>query len=119
MGFINNLNRLLKDRNMSKAELARLSDIPYTTVIGFYERGTDNVRLSTLIKLTECFGITLDELIDDKKVNNTPSDIRLQRITDNYHKLNGAGRDSLAEYSDLLAGSPVYTDVEKNGTDGS
>ena len=39
--------------------------MPYTTIDGFYKKGADNAKLSTLKKLCAYFGCTLDYLADD------------------------------------------------------
>lgn len=71
MSFITRLEYLMKKNGISsKAELARLSGIPYTTIDGFYKKGTDNIKLSTLRKLTDCLHCSLDFLIDDVKGQN-------------------------------------------------
>ena len=48
MGLTNKLDLLMKERNINKAELARESGIPYTTIDGFYKKGSENAKLSTL-----------------------------------------------------------------------
>lgn len=68
MSFITRLEYLMKKNGIgSKAELAKISGIPYTTIVGFYTKGTDNIKLSTLRKLTECLHCSLDFLADDVK----------------------------------------------------
>ena len=66
MGLTDKLDLLMKERNItSKAELARESGVPYTTIDGFYKKGSDNAKLSTLKKLCAYFGCSLDYLADD------------------------------------------------------
>lgn len=54
----------------SKADLAKQADIPYTTVIGLWEKGVDNTKRSTLLKLSKFFGVTLDYLANDDRNEN-------------------------------------------------
>ena len=68
MGLTEKLDLLMKERNINKAELSRESGVPYTTIDGFYKKGTDNAKLSTLKKLCAYFGCTLDYLADDAVV---------------------------------------------------
>lgn len=64
--FIQKLERLMKDKGINNlAELSKQSGIPYTTLKGFYTRGTEKIYVSTLIKLVRFFGCTYDYLIDD------------------------------------------------------
>ena len=65
MGLTDKLDLLMKERNINKAELARESGVPYTTIDGFYKKGAENAKLSTLKKLCAYFGCSLDFLADD------------------------------------------------------
>lgn len=65
MGFTDKLDLLMKEKNINKAKLARESGVPYTTIDGFYKKGSDNVKLSTLKKLCNYFNCSLDYLADD------------------------------------------------------
>lgn len=65
MNITEKLDYLMSERNMNKSLLSKETGIPYTTIDGFYKKGTDNIKLSTLRKLADCFNITLDEIADD------------------------------------------------------
>ncbi len=65
MGLTEKLDLLMREKNINKAELARESGIPYTTIDGFYKKGSENAKLSTLKKLCAYFGCSLDFLADD------------------------------------------------------
>lgn len=71
MKLTDKLDMLMKERGIKdKAELSKLSGIPYTTIINFYEKGTDNIKLSTLKKLAGFFGVPLDYIADDNFEEN-------------------------------------------------
>lgn len=65
MGLTDKLDLLMKEKNINKAELARESGVPYTTIDGFYKKGSENAKLSTLKKLCSYFNCSLDFLADD------------------------------------------------------
>ena len=65
MGMIEKLELLMNEKNLDKASLSRNTGIPYTTVDGFWKKGTDNIKRSSLLKLTRYFNCTLDYLADD------------------------------------------------------
>ena len=66
MSFIEKLERLMADNGIrNNSELSKVSGIPYTTIDGFYKKGTDNIKLSTLRKLSDCLNCSLDYLVDD------------------------------------------------------
>jgi repressor LexA len=56
----------MKRMKINRKELSRLTGIPYTTIINFYKQGTDNIKLSTSMKLAEFFNVGLDYLLNDK-----------------------------------------------------
>ncbi len=65
MKLTDKLDFLIKEKDINKVELSKNSGIPYTTIINFYEKGTDNVKLSNLKKLASYFRVSLDYLVDD------------------------------------------------------
>jgi len=66
MKFTDKLDKLMYEKGISRGELAKLSGVPYTTIVGFYDKGYDNVKLSTLQKLISYFKCSLDYLSDDE-----------------------------------------------------
>ena len=65
MTFLDKLDALMRERNISRRKLAIEADIPYSTVVGFYEKGYDNIKLSTLKKLAKYLRVSIDFLCDD------------------------------------------------------
>ncbi|OUM86678.1 MAG: hypothetical protein BAA01_11785 [Bacillus thermozeamaize] len=63
--FTEKLDLLMKERGLTRMALSRESGIPYTTIVNFYEKGTENIKLSTLRKLADFFGVSIDYLADD------------------------------------------------------
>lgn len=72
MGLTDKLDILMNRKNINKAELARESGVPYTTIDGLYKKGSDNVKLSTLKKICAYFGCSLDYLADDNVTAEQP-----------------------------------------------
>ena len=65
MSFTDKLDELMAEKGINKSVLSKEAGIPYTTIAGFYTKGTDNVKLSTLKKLSSYFGCSIDYLADD------------------------------------------------------
>lgn len=65
MSFTDKLDNLMAEKGINKSILSKESGIPYTTIAGFYTKGADNVKLSTLRKLSSYFGCSIDYLADD------------------------------------------------------
>ena len=72
MSFTEKLDALMAEKGINKSILSKESGIPYTTIAGFYTKGTDNVKLSTLRKLSSYLGCSIDYLADDGNVD-TPT----------------------------------------------
>ena len=83
MGLTDKLDVLMKEKNISKAELARGSGVPYTTIDGFYKKGSENAKLSTLKKLCSYFNCSLDFLADDA-ISEEPQTIAAHFDGDEY-----------------------------------
>ncbi|MEF3309109.1 S24 family peptidase [Paenibacillus sp. GYB004] len=90
----------------SKLELSKKADIPYTTIDGMYKKGTENTKRSTLFKLANFFGCSLDFLIDDGMEVDLP---RVQADSFSYVPVIGkisCGNGSLA-IDDIEAYEPT------------
>ena len=60
--FKENLNTYRKQNNMTQKELAEKLEVTVNN-IGHWEKGRTEPNLDTLVKMTQIFNITLDELI--------------------------------------------------------
>jgi transcriptional regulator with XRE-family HTH domain len=65
MHFLEKLDKLMNEKGITKHGLAKESGIPYTTILSFYDKGCDNIKLTTLRTLANYFGCTMDYLVDD------------------------------------------------------
>ena len=70
MSFTDKLDMLMAKNKINKSILSREADIPYTTIDGFYKKGTNNIKLSTLKKIARYFNCSLDYLVDDDRNDN-------------------------------------------------
>lgn len=52
MTMTEKLDVLMAEREINRSQLARQSGIPYMTIVNFYEKGTENIKRSTLVKLS-------------------------------------------------------------------
>ena len=98
MSFTEKLDALMEERGINKSILSKEAGIPYTTIAGFYTKGTDNVKLSTLRKLSSYFGCSIDYLADD--------DSSMQPVTIAAHKdgenFTPEELQKIEEYKELL-----------------
>ena len=66
MTFLEKLDWLMAREKLNKHLLSQQSGIPYTTIVGLYERGPENARLSTVHKLCSFFDVPMDYLAFDQ-----------------------------------------------------
>ena len=63
------VERLLKfmgEQNLTQYKLSRLSGVPFATIKSIMQRRTKDITLKTIIMLSDGFGISASEFIDDK-----------------------------------------------------
>ncbi len=65
MLFTEKLDALMAERGITRGKLAAATGIPYNTIVGFYAKGYKNIKLSTLRRISEYFGVSIDVLADD------------------------------------------------------
>jgi len=70
--FTEKLDKLMGDLKLTKLGLSKESGVPYTTIVNFYEKGSENIKLTTLKKLSDFFNVSLDYLADDELSDEKP-----------------------------------------------
>lgn len=65
MDFLEKLDFLMEKNNLNKHSLSKVCDIPYTTIDGWYKKGYEGLKLTTLRKLANYFDTTLDFWAND------------------------------------------------------
>lgn len=71
MTMTEKLDVLMAERGLNRSQLARQSGIPYMTIVNFYEKGTENIKRTTLVKLARFFEVTVDYLIVDEETRRS------------------------------------------------
>lgn len=60
MNFLEKLDYLMKKKGLNKSKLSKLSGVPYTTIDGFYKKGYENTKISTIQKIALALDVSLD-----------------------------------------------------------
>ena len=58
-----NIKKLREQKKLSQDKLARLADIPYNTLVKIESGRSNNPTFSTLSKLADALGVSIDELV--------------------------------------------------------
>lgn len=64
MDFLTNLDLLLKNNNMKRADLARAINVSPSTINSWYARGSEKVNIKVLKAIAAYFNVSLEVLIN-------------------------------------------------------
>lgn len=102
--LLKTLERLMQEKGINASQLSKGSGVPYSTIRNFWDRGYDNIGISTLKKISAYFGVTLDYLVfgEDtvKKDVFIPSEEEKGLIM-KYRGLTDEGKDYARQTLDL------------------
>ncbi len=103
--FLETLTKLMSERGMTRATLAKASGVPYTTIDGFFKKGCDNVKLSTLQKIAKYFDVTLDYLIYGCDDADKSGDLtfRQKHIIELFDELTEEQQDNIIGRAEMLS----------------
>lgn len=110
MSFTEKLDMLMAERRINKSILSKEADIPYTTIDGFYKKGSDNIKLSTLKKLAAYFHCSLDYLVDDNNYLSTPITMSAHFDGDEYTE---AELEDIRNYAEFIKHKRTETKQSK------
>lgn len=123
MNLRQKLEFLMARKDITKAQLSKDLDIPYTTIDSILKRDTfENVKFSMLKKLCDYFNVDMrylcyDEIIDadyGKKADTLPqNDLASgeQELLTDYRNLTPNGQEKTKEYVKDLLSNPKYIRV--------
>lgn len=102
MNFLEKLEDLMQQRNLNKHSLSELCGIPYTTIDGWYKKGYDNMRITTLKKLSDFFGTSLDFWAFDDLEDQRALSKKKQEFIATVSKLDDSQLDLLYDIVDSI-----------------
>lgn len=106
MDFLEKLDYLMKKNNLNKSTLSKACNIPYTTIDGWYKKGYEGLKLTTLRKLADYFGTSLDFWANGDVTNNLDIDEDVKHLLKQYVLLNDENKALVNKLIDSL--------IEKN-----
>lgn len=104
--------RALREKTgMSARKFAEEMGMKYTTYYG-YETGSREPGSDSIVALAKYYNVTTDYILGIEKspapAEADTGDKRLDGIIENYHQLNEAGQQQLAEQAESLTYMPKY-----------
>ena len=97
MNFLEKIDMLMARNGDTVASLSRNAGIPYTTIDGLYKKGYTNTKLSTLLKLCDYFGVTLDYLVKESELAEMSLTAEEQQLVTLYRNATDAAREIAVE----------------------
>lgn len=105
------IRELREKTGMSARKFAEEMGMKYTTYYG-YENGSREPGSDSIIALAKYYNVTTDYILGIEKspapVETDTGDQRLDGIIQNYHQLNEAGQQQLADQAESLTYIPKY-----------
>ncbi len=94
------LSSIMQERNLTVADVARLSGVADSTIRGIVVRKQNKVSLDVAFKLSDGLGVSLEYLngMPENEKKSSPvngKDKRFEEIDTIYHNLNDAGQQHL------------------------
>lgn len=127
MNILEKIDFLMKRNGIkNRAELSELSGIPYSTITGFYAKGYDRMKLSTLKTLADCLGVTIDylgrdEITDPNYGFTAPEAPALapdeRQLVEDYRTFNNEGKEKIRDYVSDLKGNAKYKKCSESRLD--
>ena len=127
MNILEKIDFLMKRNGIkNRAELSELSGIPYSTITGFYAKGYDRMKLSTLKTLADCLGVTIaylgrDEITDPNYGLTAPEAPAFtpdeHQLVEDYRTFNDEGKEKIRDYVSDLKGNAKYKKCSESRLD--
>ena len=117
MDFLEKVNLLMQEKKLNKHTLSEACGIPYTTIDGWFKKGYEGVKVSTLIKLADFFSVELDYLVRpsiiDRNYGRQVENIGMEEkeILTLYRSMNDTGKNLMMNTARTFAGNPA---MQKN-----
>lgn len=108
--WLDSLNQMKRKSSKTIEQISIEAGIPKGTLNKIFSGQTKDPQYSTLRAIVHCLGFTIDELEENSPapVETDTGDQRLDGIIENYHQLNEAGQQQLAEQAEGLTYIPKY-----------
>ena len=108
MQFQDKLKQLIDDHNITRKELADQLNVAYSTVGNYINAGREP-DIDMLIKIADCFSISVDELVGHNTSNSISDDeTRLLRL---FRQLTPENRELLIKIAAVMGEQNNYTQV--------
>lgn len=126
MNFLEKLNALMNEHGLNRKTLSEACGIPYTTIIGFYSKGYEGARMSTIKTLSHYFGVSTDYMIRDEitdpnygltSASSAFLAVDETQLVEDYRSMNDEGKEKVRDYVADLKDNPKYKKCSQSRMD--
>lgn len=102
MDFLRKLNYLMDREGLNKSTLSKSCGIPYTTIDGWYKKGYEGLKLTTLRKLSNFFGTSLDYWASENNLFDVQPDQLTESTFTKFKELKPEYQEYILKQIELL-----------------
>lgn len=113
------LQELLTEKNMTPADLSRLTGVSYQTIISIIKRDNMKVDLSQLAKISDALGVSIEVFYmeydaymrrkeQESGLSVSDVDPQIAELLGFANRLNAQGKERLCRYAEELTYVPSY-----------
>lgn len=116
MNMIEKIQRMMDEKCLTKADVSKGADVPYTTLDGLFKKGFENTRFPTLRKLAIYFDVSMEYLVVDEEADKDYGKVIVNELTREEHDLVMLWRKlSHDEQMKMIGRIEVKTEESKEG----
>lgn len=113
MPYLDRLKALKQERDLTNAEIARLSNIPLATITRIFNGTTPNPTFETFAQIAIALGASLDEIAGLKQPETPPVDAHIENTLNSYIELLKEKDERLKEKDTLISFLKEITEQER------
>lgn len=102
MPYLEKLKALKENKDLTNAEIARLSNIPLATITRIFNGTTPNPTFETFTQIAIALGASLDEIAGLKEPDEPPIPSRIEMTLDSYSELLREKDDRIEELKETI-----------------
>lgn len=102
MPYLEKLKAFKEGKDLTNAEIARLSNIPLATITRIFNGSTPNPTFETFTQIAIALGASLDEIAGLKEPDEPPIPSRIEKTLDSYSELLREKDDRIKELKEVI-----------------
>jgi len=99
MDIYDRINEILKNQSKTRKDLCESTGISYNTLTSLFQRRSENIKLQTLIKISDFLEVSLDWLIDGDKTEDISLDDLQTELLEILNSLSVKDKVSLLSFA--------------------